>query len=63
VAALAGALAGASDAASAPDALVHTLAALPDGLLLTAAAPMQLQARALRARGVRARSASARARR
>jgi hypothetical protein len=45
VAALAGALAGAPDAASAPDTLAQTLALLHDGLLLTAAAPMPLQAR------------------
>lgn len=44
-AALVGAFGTGADAASAPDALPQTLAALHDGLLLTAAAPMQLQAR------------------
>jgi hypothetical protein len=45
VAALASALAGACDAATTPDELARTLAALHDGVLLTAPAPMQLQAR------------------
>jgi hypothetical protein len=46
IAALAGSLAGACDAASAPsEELARTLASLHDGILLTAAAPMQLQAR------------------
>ena len=44
-AALVGAFGTGADAASAPDALPQTLAALHDGLLLTAVTPMQLQAR------------------